>query len=178
MSGRWLAGKVAEALLTLVFVLVFNFFLFRVMGDPTSQLARLPQATPEELAELRADYGLDKPLTGQFADYVGDTMRFDLGISQRSRESVWDEIKRALPWTLHANHRHHGKGLSLELRHEYAKLPYSPAPLLKSNTPVHGIPHVRQVVGIDQTIRWRLLTHLLRPFTALWPICQALQKRQ
>jgi peptide/nickel transport system permease protein len=100
VSGRWLAGKVAAALLTLVFVLVFNFFLFRVMGDPTSQLARLPQATPEELAELRADYGLDKPLTGQFADYVGDTLRFDLGISQRSRESVWDEIKRALPWTL------------------------------------------------------------------------------
>jgi peptide/nickel transport system permease protein len=100
VSGRWLAGKVAGALLTLVFVLVFNFFLFRVMGDPTSQLARLPQATPEELAELRADYGLDKPITGQFVDYVGDTLRFDLGISQRSRESVWEEIKRALPWTL------------------------------------------------------------------------------
>ena len=45
MSARWLAGKVAAALLTLVFVLVFNFFLFRVMGDPTTQLARLPQAS-------------------------------------------------------------------------------------------------------------------------------------
>jgi peptide/nickel transport system permease protein len=100
VSGRWLAGKVAASLLTLVFVLIFNFFLFRVMGDPTTQLARLPQATPEELAQLRADYGLDKPITGQFADYVGDTLRFDLGISQRSREPVWDEIKRALPWTL------------------------------------------------------------------------------
>jgi peptide/nickel transport system permease protein len=100
VSGRWLAGKVAAALLTLAFVLVFNFFLFRVMGDPTSQLARLPQATPEELEELRADYGLDKPITGQFVDYVGDTVRLDLGVSQRSRESVWAEIKEALPWTL------------------------------------------------------------------------------
>jgi peptide/nickel transport system permease protein len=100
VSGRWLAGKVAAALLTLAFVLVFNFFLFRVMGDPTSQLARLPQATPEELEELRADYGLDKPITGQFVDYVGDTLRLDLGVSQRSRESVWAEIKEALPWTL------------------------------------------------------------------------------
>jgi peptide/nickel transport system permease protein len=70
------------------------------MGDPTTQLARLPQATPEELEQLRADYGLDKPITGQFADYVGDTLRFDLGVSQRSREPVWDEIKSALPWTL------------------------------------------------------------------------------
>jgi peptide/nickel transport system permease protein len=100
MSGRWLAGKVAAALLTLAFVIVFNFFLFRVMGDPTTQLARLPQSTPEEIEKLRADYGLDKPILGQFADYVGDTVRFDLGISQRSRESVWDEIKKALPWTL------------------------------------------------------------------------------
>jgi peptide/nickel transport system permease protein len=98
---RWLAGKTAAALLTLAFVIVFNFFLFRVMGDPTTQLARLPQSTPEEIEKLRADYGLDKPLlTGQFVDYVGDTLRLDLGTSQRSRLPVWDEIKDALPWTL------------------------------------------------------------------------------
>jgi hypothetical protein len=36
MSGRWLAGKTGAALLTLAFVIVFNFSLFRVMGDPTT----------------------------------------------------------------------------------------------------------------------------------------------
>jgi peptide/nickel transport system permease protein len=98
---RWLAGKTAAAFLTLAFVIVFNFFLFRVMGDPTTQLVRLPQSTPEEIEKLRADYGLDKPLlTGQFVDYVGDTLRLDLGVSQRSRLPVWEEIKDALPWTL------------------------------------------------------------------------------
>jgi peptide/nickel transport system permease protein len=100
MSAGWLAGKVAAALLTLAFVIVFNFFLFRVMGDPTTQLARLPQASPEEIENLRADYGLDKPLTGQFVDYVGDTLTLDLGVSQGSREQVWDEILKAIPWTL------------------------------------------------------------------------------
>jgi len=100
LSGRWLAGKVTAALLTFAFVLVFNFFLFRVMGDPTTQLARLPRATPQEIEKLRADYGLDKPLSGQFADYVGDTLRLDLGTSQRTRRTVWAEIKDALPWTL------------------------------------------------------------------------------
>ncbi len=100
MSGRWLAGKVGAALLTLLFVIVFNFFLFRVMGDPTTQLARLPQATPEEIEKLRSDYGLDRPLGGQFLDYMGDTLTLDLGVSQRSREDVWDEILDALPWTL------------------------------------------------------------------------------
>jgi len=100
VSARWLAGKVLAAFLTLIFVLVFNFFLFRVMGDPTAQLARLPRATPEEIQQLRASYGLDKPLLGQFADYVGDTVTLDLGISQRTRRPVWDEIGDALPWTL------------------------------------------------------------------------------
>jgi peptide/nickel transport system permease protein len=97
---RWLAGKGLAALLTLVFVLVFNFFLFRVMGDPTAQLARLPRATPQEIQQLRHYYGLDKPLLGQFADYVGDTVRGDLGISQRTRRPVLDELWAALPWTL------------------------------------------------------------------------------
>jgi peptide/nickel transport system permease protein len=101
VSLRWLAGKTAAALLTLAFVIVFNFFLFRVMGDPTNQLARVPNATQEEIDDLRRDYGLDKPLlTGQFVDYVSDTATLDLGTSQRSRRSVWTEIKEALPWTL------------------------------------------------------------------------------
>jgi peptide/nickel transport system permease protein len=100
VSGRWLAGKAAASLLTFAFVIVFNFFLFRVMGDPTNQFARLPQSTPKEVAELRADYGLDKPLLGQFTDYAGDTVRLDLGISVQSRDTVWDEITAALPWTL------------------------------------------------------------------------------
>ena len=100
MSGRWLAGKAAAALITFAFVLVFNFFLFRVMGDPTTQLAKLPHSTPQEIQKLRAQYGLDKPLVGQFTDYLGDTLRLDLGVSQQSRRSVWTEIKDALPWTL------------------------------------------------------------------------------
>jgi peptide/nickel transport system permease protein len=100
VNARWIAGKVAAALLTLVFVLIFNFFLFRGLGDPTTQLARLPQTNPQEIEQLRAEYGLDKPLIGQFADYAGDTVTLELGISQRTREPVWDEIKAAIPWTL------------------------------------------------------------------------------
>jgi len=100
VNGRWLTGKVIAAILTLVFVIIFNFFLFRVMGDPTTQLARLPRATPQEIEKLQAQYGVDKPVTGQFVDYVGDTARLDLGVSQRSREPVLEEIWSALPWTL------------------------------------------------------------------------------
>jgi peptide/nickel transport system permease protein len=97
---RWIGAKALGALVTLLFVLVFNFFLFRVMGDPTSQLARLPRAGPEEIEKLRAYYGLDKSLLGQFADYAQDTVKLDLGVSQRSRRDVSTELGEAIPWTL------------------------------------------------------------------------------
>jgi peptide/nickel transport system permease protein len=101
VSLRWLAGKIAAALLTFVFVLVFNFFLFRLMGDPTSQLARLPERpSQEQIDKVREYYGLDKSVTSQFADYMGHTVTLDLGDSQRTRRPVWTEIKDALPWTL------------------------------------------------------------------------------
>ena len=77
-------GKVGAAVLTLIFVLIFNFFLFRVMGDPTDP-ARPAAAgdAARRSSSCAADYGLDKPLLGQFADYIGDTLTLDLGISQR-----------------------------------------------------------------------------------------------
>ncbi len=110
MNARWLAGKVGAAILTLVFVLIFNFFLFRAVGDPTTQLARLPGATDAEIQQLREDYGLDKPLLGQFVDYAGDTVRLDLGVSQRSREDVWDEIKEGDPMDAAAGRDRHPAG--------------------------------------------------------------------
>jgi peptide/nickel transport system permease protein len=100
LSGRWMRGKLLAALATLAFVLVFNFFLFRVMGDPTAQLARVPGSTPAETAKLRADLGLDDALPVQFVKYVGDTLTLDLGVGYRSRAPVIDQIGDALPWTL------------------------------------------------------------------------------
>ena len=87
MSGRWLAGKVgggaADARLRP------RLQLLPLPGDGRpDDAARAAAAArrPEEIEKLRADYGLDKPLAGQFVDYVGDTLTLDLGISQRSRE--------------------------------------------------------------------------------------------
>ena len=101
MNPRWLAGKVAAALLTFAFVLVFNFFLFRVMGDPTAQLARLPRATPQEIEKLRAE------LRARQADHraVRRLRRRHAAASTSASASaragsVWTEIKEALPWTL------------------------------------------------------------------------------
>ena len=93
-TRRYVAGKVLQALLTLAFVLVFNFFLFRVMpGDPAALLLRgtgaLSRAT---IAQLNEDLGLDQPLPRQFVTYVGDTLRGNFGRSLASGDEVSEVI--------------------------------------------------------------------------------------
>lgn len=79
----YLLGKVAQAFLTLLFVLVFNFVLFRVMpGDPASLLLRGTAAyNPQNVAAERARLGLDKPILVQFGRYMADTFRLEFGDS-------------------------------------------------------------------------------------------------
>ena len=98
---RWIAGKALAALLTLAFVLVFNFFLFRIMGDPTAQLARLPRGRRGgDRRSCAPTTGSTSRSSGQFADYAQDTVKLDLGVSQRSRRDVADELREAIPWTV------------------------------------------------------------------------------
>ncbi len=89
------------SVLTLVFVLVFNFFLFRVVQtDPIGSLFRgrnVPQAT---IDNLRVAFGLDQPIGTQFLYYLRETAQLNFGISYQSRQPVWDEIVRAIPATL------------------------------------------------------------------------------
>jgi peptide/nickel transport system permease protein len=99
-SWRYVVGKVLRALGTLAFVLVFNFFLFRIMpSDPVRILTRQRNVrlTPEAQAAMARELGLDKPLLAQFVDYLGDLTRFDLGSSFIYRgESVLSVFLRFL----------------------------------------------------------------------------------
>lgn len=86
MGGRrYILRKIVGAIVTLFFVLVFNFFLFRILpSDPVKFLTRGLglQVTPEEQQELLRGFGLDKPVfPDQFIDYMGDTLRLDFGTS-------------------------------------------------------------------------------------------------
>jgi peptide/nickel transport system permease protein len=93
-TRRYVAGKILQALLTLAFVLVFNFFLFRVMpGDPAALLLRGTGAiAPETIAELERDFGLDQPLPQQFVTYVGDTLTWNFGRSLASGAEVIEVV--------------------------------------------------------------------------------------
>lgn len=92
-TRRYLAGKVMQAVFTLIFVVVFNFFLFRVIpGNPAQILARNRLLPADAVAELERDFGLHEPLTKQFFLYVEDTARGNLGISYTFRRPVSEVI--------------------------------------------------------------------------------------
>lgn len=92
-ARRYLLTKAASALATLVFVLVFNFFLFRIVpGDPAKIIARNRFLPEESIEELRQQFGLDKSLAGQFVVYIQETAKLNLGTSFQFSEPVLELI--------------------------------------------------------------------------------------
>lgn len=114
MSGRgaFLATKVAWALVTIVIVITFNFFLFRVLpGDPAKAGIRDPRLNPATQAALTERFGLNKPvflnfgggspLDSQYFAYLGALAHGDFGESYAYRDKeVSDLIGGALVNTL------------------------------------------------------------------------------
>ncbi|MFC5175451.1 ABC transporter permease [Nocardioides taihuensis] len=91
--ARYVVGKVIGSVGSLFFVLVVNFFLFRVIpGDPARTLGRGRFRTEEQLEEFKAAYGLDQPLPQQFLTFLKNTFSGDLGVSLRYRVPVSDLI--------------------------------------------------------------------------------------
>ncbi len=99
MSWRHAGSRALVAFGTLIFVVVFNFFLFRAVGDPKKDLIRSRLSPAARQAVIR-ERGLDKDKLTQFRIYVGQTLRGDLGNSTNSRKPVLDELLAALPNTL------------------------------------------------------------------------------
>ena len=86
---RVLLVKIGSALLTLFFVLVFNFFLFRVLpADPAKNLTRNNALTASQLAAINKTFGLGRPLPQQFWNYLVQTLHGNLGRSFVNQEPV------------------------------------------------------------------------------------------
>lgn len=81
-------------------VVTLTFFMARVFnGDPT-ELYVPPEATDALRAQIRARLGLADPLPQQYIHYLLDLLRFDLGISFTTGQSVASDLWDRLPATL------------------------------------------------------------------------------
>jgi peptide/nickel transport system permease protein len=93
-TRRYLISKVLQAVLTLAFVLAFNFFLFRGIGDPVTQLLKESRGdlSAQAAARLAHQLGLDLPLPQQFLHYVKETLLGHLGFSTFYRTTPVTEV--------------------------------------------------------------------------------------
>lgn len=99
--ARFILKKVLGSLLTLAFVLVFNFVLFRIVqADPIASLFRGRNVPAATIEQLRVSFGLDQSMWTQFVYYVRETFQLNFGISYQSRQPVWSEISSAIPATV------------------------------------------------------------------------------
>ena len=89
---------------TLFLVSVAVFSLLRLSpDDPVQLLAETGNLAPEDVKELRAQLGLDRPAVTQYVTWVGDVLRGDFGFSYSrtgQHALVTDLIQRSIPITL------------------------------------------------------------------------------
>jgi peptide/nickel transport system permease protein len=114
---RTILKKIAWSIFTILFVIILNFFLFRVLpGDPARAGIRDPRLKKEAIEMLRVRFGLDKPvincfeslnpvkvgscavnpLDTQFFIYVRNLFQGELGISYHSNRPVSDILSERL----------------------------------------------------------------------------------
>ena len=98
MTG-FLLNRSVTALLTIVTVSILSFVLLRLSGDLATALAGV-EATPEQILQTAARYGLDRPLPIQYLDWARGLLAGDFGRSIFTGEPVAQILLKALPVTL------------------------------------------------------------------------------
>lgn len=93
------ARRFAGLLGTVVIAVVVTFVIVPLIpGDPAVSAAG-PDATVDQIARVRAELGLDRPMLARFGDYVGGLLQGDLGHSFSLNAPVADVVFRRLPFT-------------------------------------------------------------------------------
>ncbi|GMK41999.1 glutathione ABC transporter permease [Paenibacillus sp. CCS19] len=96
-----LARRLFSSLLVIIGSLILVFAILYVLpGDPTDTIIDPSVATPEMVANLRHQLGVDQPFYIQFARYFGDMVQGDFGQSLMNSESVLGKILDSFPATL------------------------------------------------------------------------------
>ncbi len=103
MRIRSVAARLTYLLYVLLGISLLSFGLSALApGDPAEIILRLRHETPtpEQIAELRLEMGLDRPLPLRYVHWLGRAVRGDLGRSWQSGEPVFSELAGRLPATI------------------------------------------------------------------------------
>ncbi|MBD0344827.1 MAG: ABC transporter permease [Coleofasciculus sp. Co-bin14] len=97
--GRYIARRLLNLIPVLLGITLLVFtFLHLIPGDPAVVMAG-ERATPEQVAALREQLGLNQPLPLQYLIFLGNLLRFDFGTSIISGVPIAQEIRIRWPAT-------------------------------------------------------------------------------
>ena len=92
--------RAGAAALLLWLVVTITFALVRLAPGDAAALLIPPGASAEDVARLRAELGLDQPVVVQYARWIGNLLRGDLGESFSLRRPVTQALREVLPVSL------------------------------------------------------------------------------
>ncbi len=90
----YVVRRVLYTIPVLIGVALLVFALFNTVGEDPVRVALGNHATPQSIAELRAKWGLDKPVLMQLLAFFGQILTFDYGVSFNSGERLSDMFKQ------------------------------------------------------------------------------------
>ena len=99
-KAGYLAGKLIELLLTLLLVSLLVFAAFSIIPGDTARVMLGPDASESQVALLRAELGLDKPLAVRYGSWLLGLLSFNPGTSYAYNMSVSELIAQRLPVTI------------------------------------------------------------------------------
>ncbi len=97
---QFVAVRVLQSLFTLLVISLLVFLATRLTGDPALVLLPPEASGKEDYARLRADLGLDKPMTEQYLIFLSGAVRGDFEVSIRDRRPTRDLLLERLPATV------------------------------------------------------------------------------
>jgi peptide/nickel transport system permease protein len=100
MLARQLAWGAAGIVGTLLAVSIVSFLLVALLPGDVAILILADAATPERVAALRTQLGLDQPLVARYVHWLGNVLSGNLGYAIHSGEATLDVILSRLPITL------------------------------------------------------------------------------
>lgn len=98
--GRYILNRIISMIPVMFLVSLVVFFIVHLTpGDPALVMLG-EEVNPQTLAALRHDLGLDLPIHIQYATWLGNVLRGDLGHSIRNHQPVFEAIVQRLPTTI------------------------------------------------------------------------------
>jgi len=95
----YILRRALVALSVVLTVAVVSFMLLHLSGDLATAIAG-PEASAADVEHVRVQYGLDRPITTQFAEWVSGALQLDFGRSFYFQNTVAELIVERLPVTL------------------------------------------------------------------------------